>query len=69
MGEHGFATQKHIFGVNPTEQLQCKTQELRAYYGLVTPESIRKIENMCPLFLKDTASLNYMLWLQSVVMF
>ena len=64
-----FLSQRNIFGSTPTQQDQCRTREASAYYGLVTPESIVKIENMCPLFQRDTAYQNDMMWLQSVVVF
>ena len=61
--------QRLLFGDTEPEQNRCRERELHAYYGLVTPESIVKIENMCPLFEKDTCSLDSSSWLQSVVMF
>ena len=64
-----FQNQRKIFGNTPTYQNTCRTRELRAYYGLVTPASIVKIENMSQLFQSDTDSPNHMSWLQSVVMF
>ena len=64
-----FSNVRQYFGDDILEQNRCRDRELYAYYGLVTPQSIMKIENMCPLFKKDTASLDTQSWLQSVVMF
>ena len=63
-----FRAQRNMFGTTTTQQDKCRRQEMFTYYGLVTPKSIMKIENMCPLFERDTASHNCMSWLQSVVM-
>ena len=36
------AAQKNLFGTTEMEQDRCREQELHAYYGLVTPESINR---------------------------
>ena len=69
LSEGRFCTQRHLFGDTETEQNRCRERERHAYYGLVTPECIVKIENICPLFQKDTATLDSTSWLHSVVMF
>ena len=64
-----FTRYRHLFGRTEADQNLCRQREERAYYGLVTPDSIVGTLNMCPVFLNNSSSPNCQTWLQSVVMF
>jgi hypothetical protein len=63
-----FTTQRHIFGASVEDQDECRRQELHAWYGLVQPENIEEITNMCPVFKRGSHMLDSQTWLQTVTM-
>ena len=63
-----FTTQRNIFGDTIEEQNDRREQELHVWYGLVQPENIVEITNMCPVFKPGSAVLDSQTWLQTVTM-
>ena len=63
-----FTAQRHIFGASEEAQNECRRQELHAWYGLIQPENIEEITNMCPVFKRGSHMLDSQTWLQIVTM-
>ena len=63
-----FNTNKLLFGTTPTEQRLCWERETHAYYGLVTPDNVIGIMNLCTTFKPNSAEPRYGEWLQTVRM-
>ena len=64
-----FTRQRHIFGASVEAQNECRRQELHSWYGLVQPENIEEITNMCPVFKRGSHELDSQTWLQTVNMY
>ena len=63
-----FTGQRYIFGASVEAQNECRRHELHAWYGLVQPENIEEITNMCPVFKRGSHMLDSQTWLQTVSM-
>ena len=63
-----FNSYRHLFGETDLDQITCVQREKRAYFGLVTTESILDTMNMCNTFLPNSDIPVYDTWLQTVTM-
>ena len=64
-----FENQRGLFGKTLREQNSCRGRESRAYYDLVTTDSIVDTANMCQLFLPNSCETDGQNWLQTVTLF
>ena len=62
-----FVQQGHMFGYTQEERLQVFQAEKRAYFGLLSPNSVQRLVHMTPEFLDDTMSLSDT-WIETVAL-
>ena len=61
--------QRRLFGSSYREQHDCMMREKRAYFGLITPDSIEDTMHMCSTFKPGTAEPDHCNWMQTVSLF
>ena len=63
-----FKEQAHVFGINDQEQKKCFEDEKRAYFGVLTPRSIKRRCNVTPEFCDDTKLAFSDTWIETVTL-
>ena len=59
---HHFRPQRQLFGTQEEDQNVLRRQEHHVWYGLILPENIDHVMNMCPLLKRDSSELNEQYW-------
>ena len=63
-----FGEQVHLFGESTGEQNIAFNLEQRAYFCLVSPETVLCRANMCPQFKHDSSEFDLTTWMQTVIL-
>ena len=66
---HHFRPQRQLFGTQEEDQNVLRRQEQHAWYGLILPENIDHVMNMCPVFKRNSSDVSEQNWLQTVTMY
>jgi hypothetical protein len=63
-----FKEQGHVFGINDQERQKCFEDEKRAYFGVLTPRSIKRRCNVTPEFCDNTKLAFSDTWIETVTL-
>ena len=63
-----FERQRHVFGVTEQQQRKCFEDEKKAYFGVLTPRSIKRECNMTPEFCGDNKIEFSGVWIETVTL-